>query len=94
MNKPTSKHKAGPIEISIWANKIDTASGKTTVLKATVERRYRKSDGEWASTTSYSKADIPQVIYCLQKAYDDIIAWENERAARRREGGDTTGLER
>jgi hypothetical protein len=90
MNKPKKKWKAGGVECSLFANEIDGPNGKAVVLKATVERRYRKANGDWASTNSYSKADIPQVIYCLQQAYAEIIDQDNERAARRRDEMDSS----
>jgi len=80
MNKPLAKFKAGSIECSIWENAIDTPQGKTTVLKATVERRYRNARGDWSSTNSYGKTDLPQVIFCLQRAYAEIIDHANNRS--------------
>lgn len=85
MKQPIAKFKAGAIEASIWENQIDTATGKVTVLKANIERRYKNAQGEWASTNSYGKADIPQVIFCLQRAYAEIIDRDNERSTRDRE---------
>lgn len=91
MKAPIAKYKAGSIECSIWENSIDTPTGKANVLKATVERRYRQSNGNWASTNSYSKADIPQVIFVLQQAYAEIIARSNEQAAQKRQQSEQGG---
>lgn len=86
MKQPIAKFKAGGIECSLWENDIQSATGTVTVLKATVERRYKNAQGEWAGTHSYGKNDLPQVIFCLQRAYAEIIDRDNERSAREREG--------
>ena len=84
MKKPIAKYKSGSIECSVWENAIDTPTGKAVVLKATVERRYRQVNGNWASTNSYGKTDLPQVIFCLQRAYAEIIDRDNTKAAQNR----------
>lgn len=84
MKQPIEKFKAGSIECSLWENQIDTATGKVTVLKANIERRYKNAQGEWASTHSYGKTDLPQAIFCLQRAYAEIIDRDNDRSTRER----------
>jgi len=37
-------------------------------LKATIERRYKDKDGEWKSSNSYGRNEIPLVIQVLQNA--------------------------
>ena len=49
-------------------------------LKATVERRYKDSNDNWKSSGSYSRNEIPLVIYCLQKAYAAMIDDQQQRA--------------
>ena len=72
--KPTTKFKAGRVSTALWENEITTKTGgKATVLKATVQRRYRDKDGNWQSSGSFSRNEIPLAIYCLQKAFDKII---------------------
>lgn len=86
MKQPITKFRAGGIECSLWENDIQTSTGTVTVLKATAERRYKNAQGEWAGTHSYGKNDLPLVIFCLQRAYAEIIDRDNERSAREREG--------
>lgn len=45
----------------------------TALTKATVERRYKDRDGSWKSTGSFSRNEIPLVIYCLTKAFDTMV---------------------
>lgn len=72
--KPTAKFKAGQVSAALWENEITAKKGgKATVLKATVQRRYKDKDGNWKSSTSFSRNEIPLAIYCLQKAFEKII---------------------
>jgi hypothetical protein len=43
--KPVAKFKAGQISAAIWENEISVNGGKTTVMKATVQRRYKDNQG-------------------------------------------------
>ena len=46
------------------------------MLKASVQRRYKDRDGQWKSSGSFSRNEIPLAIYCLQKAFEKIIETE------------------
>jgi len=72
--RPVAKFKAGQVSAAIWENEVTTKTGKqVTMLKATVERRYKDRDGEWKSSNSFSRNEIPFVIYCLEKSLEHII---------------------
>ena len=69
---------AGGVRAAIWENEIRVNGSAKTILKASVERRYRDKDGSWKSTTSFSRNEIPLAIYCLTEAFEAII--EEEKA--------------
>jgi hypothetical protein len=71
--KPVAKFKAGQVSAALWENEITANGHAVTVLKATVQRRYKDKSGSWKSSTSFSRNEIPLAIYCLQKAFDKII---------------------
>ena len=72
--KPVTKFKAGQISSALWENEITVNGKKVTVLKASVQRRYKDSkDGQWKSSTSFSRNEIPLAIYCLQKSFEHMI---------------------
>jgi len=74
MAKPAAKFRAGQISSALWENEITTKNGhKATMLKASVQRRYKDRDGQWKSSGSFSRNEIPLAIYCLQKAFEKII---------------------
>ena len=49
-----------------------------TILKATVQRRFKGRNGEWQSSGSFSRNEIPLAIHCLQKAFEKIIEMQSE----------------
>jgi hypothetical protein len=77
--RPVAKYTAGQVSAAVWENEVTTKAGKkVTMLKATVERRYKDKDGQWKSSNSFSRNEIPFVIYCLQKSLDHIIGSQQD----------------
>ena len=73
MAGPLKKFRAGSVSCALWENQA-TVNGKTvTMLKASVERRYKGKDGKWQSSSSFGRNEIPLAIYCLQKAFEAIV---------------------
>ncbi len=71
--KPIVRFSAGAVSAGLWENEI-TTNGKTgTILKAMVSRRYKDRNGNWKTTYSFSRNEIPLAIYCLQQAFEAII---------------------
>ena len=52
--------------------------GAVKILKATVQRRYKDKTGQWQSSGSFNRNEIPLAIHCLQKAFEKIIELQNE----------------
>jgi hypothetical protein len=78
---PIAKFKAGQVSSALWANEIDVKCSTVTILKATVQRRYKDKDGNWQSSGSFSRNEIPLAIYCLRKAFEKIIEKQQEVSA-------------
>ena len=79
---PAAKFKAGQVSAALWENEITTRNGhKATILKASIQRRYKDDkDGQWKSSTSFSRNEIPLAIYCLQKAFEKMLEKQIEGA--------------
>ena len=73
MAKPVAKFKAGQLSSALWENELSVNGRNVTVLKATVQRRFKDKDGQWKSSGSFSRNELPLAIYCLQKAFEKII---------------------
>ena len=85
--KPLAKVRAGTVSCALWENDINVNGIAKTVLKASIERRYKDKDGDWKSSTSFSRNEIPLAIFCLARAFDKII---NEETASK-SGGEELG---
>ncbi len=42
-------------------------------MKASTSKAYKDRNGQWNSTSSLNRDEIPLVMYCLQKAYAAMI---------------------
>jgi hypothetical protein len=70
------------VSAGIWENEITVNGTTKTVLKTTVSRRYKDNKtGEWRSSFSFSRQDIPLVIFCLSKAFEKMLGEENGDSA-------------
>ena len=69
--------KAGQVSAAIWENDIPMNGKTVTVLKASVQRRYKDKNGEWQSSASFGRNEIPLAIYCLEKAFQTMIEEQN-----------------
>ena len=75
MAKQTPAHKVrlGKITASIWANQTED---NDVWYSVTVERRF-KSNGDWKSSSSFGRDDLPVAAKAMDMAY----AWIWEQAA-------------
>ena len=73
MAGPLKKFRAGQVSAALWENEAKVNGRSVTMLKATVERRYKDKNDKWQSSGSFSRNEIPMAIYCLQKAFEAII---------------------
>ena len=80
MAQPIAKFKVGQIAAALWENDVVVNGKQVTMQKASVERRYKDRDGNWKSSGSFSRNEIPLAIYCLQKCFERIIQQEDEKA--------------
>jgi hypothetical protein len=79
MTQPVWKVRAGGnISCALWQNEV-TVNGRTvTMLKATVERRYKNKNGDWQSTGSFSRNEVSLVQYVLSKAFEKMVGEQEE----------------
>jgi len=75
---PIAKFRAGQVASAVWANDVEVKGRTVTILKATVQRRYKDKDDNWQSSGSFSRNEIPLAIHCLQKAFEKIVETQNE----------------
>lgn len=80
--KPVAKFRAGQVTCAVWENQITVGNQQQTILKASVNRRYRDKSGSWKSSQSFSRNEIPLAIHVLQKAFETML----ERPAEQEDG--------
>ena len=78
---PLAKFRVGQLASAVWSNDIEVKGRTVTILKATVQRRYKDKDGNWQSSGSFSRNEIPLAVYCLQKAFEKIVETQNTVSA-------------
>ena len=77
MAGPFKKFRAGQVSCALWENEAQVNGRSVTMLKATVERRYKDKNDKWQSSGSFSRNEIPLAVYCLQKAFEAIVEEQN-----------------
>jgi len=78
MAKPVKKFQAGQVTCALWENEISVNGSKKSVLKASLQRRYRDKDGSWKSSTSLSRNEVALAIYCLMQAFKAMVEGDTE----------------
>ena len=74
MVQPEKRFRCGACEVSIFDNIITRKDGKkVNVKKASFQKRYKNSDGEWKSTQSLDVNDIPKARLALYEAYKYLV---------------------
>jgi hypothetical protein len=67
------KDIAAQVAAAVWENNIEINGQPRRLLKAWVSRRYKDADGQWKTSTSFSRNEIPLVIHCLHEAFEFIL---------------------
>ena len=77
-NKPLARYRAGRITAALWASKVNFSRDHRPLLKVTVERRYRDAQGNWRSTSSFTRNEVPLVMHLLHHAFSEMVRRETE----------------
>ena len=75
---PVKKYKARAVAVALWESEVNINGQMRTVMRASVERRYKDADGQWKSSNSFNRNEIPLVQFCLGKAFEAML---EERSA-------------
>jgi hypothetical protein len=79
MKKPLMKFRASHgVSAAIWENNAEVNGRSVTMLKATVERRYKDSNGDWKSSGSFGRNELPMAILVMCQAFSKIVSQEQE----------------
>ncbi|MGD2109326.1 MAG: hypothetical protein PVI86_08025 [Phycisphaerae bacterium] len=75
---PVKKFRAGAVAAALWENEIKVDGRIVPTLKATIDRRYKDSAGNWKSSGSFSRNEIPLAVHVLQQAFEAMLEMNND----------------
>ncbi|MBW2124006.1 MAG: hypothetical protein JRH07_19475 [Deltaproteobacteria bacterium] len=75
MSSPKKRFVCGGVSASVWEDERESSGGTFLAKSVTFSRRYKRSDGEWDSTSSFKKNDLPRLEVVCRRAYEFL----NER---------------
>lgn len=70
MVSPEKRFKVGACSASVFANEIDTATGKAVVKTVQLERVYMDKNGTFKYTKVLHPRDLPKAILALQQGFE------------------------
>lgn len=62
---------------SVWENTFEKDGRPQVMLKAELSRRYKDRDGQWQSSNSFSRNELPMAIHVLKQAFAFMIDHTN-----------------
>lgn len=74
-NPPVDHIRLGAVQAAIWRN-LDR-EGRVR-YGVTIEKRYRNGDGEWHSTNSFGRDDLPLLAKAVDSAHTRIFELQTE----------------
>jgi len=75
-NKPVLTISDGALKASIWRNEAE----KGAFYSVTFARRYKRADGNFADTHSYSGAELLRLAKLAERAYENAHALREQAA--------------
>lgn len=73
-NKPIHVLRRRGVKVSVFENQ----SGEFTFHKVAVQKIYREEGGDWKTTASLGRDDLPIAIMLLRRAWEYIVDLEAE----------------
>lgn len=88
-SRPEKTFRAGHLSASIFRNTITVGDEQRVIPKVVFQKRYLKSEGNWATTGSLDVHELPKAVLVLEKAYAYLVSretgTEDTEQARRRQ---------
>src|SRR5690348_8899963 len=73
-NRPFHVIRRKGVKASIFVNR----SAENEFTKVTVQKIYRDEGGNWKTTSSFSRDDLPLVSLVTERAWEWILGWEEQ----------------
>ena len=94
--QPIERFRAGAVTGALFEDAVTINGQPGRITKATIGRRYKDRNGQWKTSQSFSRNEIPLAIYVLQKAFAAMVEKPSEEVEVARGGRDLScgGLSR
>jgi hypothetical protein len=79
-HQPIEKFRAGQVTCALFENEVLMNGQPRQIVNATLGRRYKDRNGQWKTSQSFSRNEIPLAIYVLEKAFEAMIEKRPEAA--------------
>jgi len=76
--QPIKRFQAGNVSCALFENEIQVDGGSRRLVKATACRSYKDRYGNWKTSQTYSRTEIPMAIIVLWKALEHMIQLDND----------------
>ncbi len=73
IQQPIRRFQAGPVSCALFENAIQVNGESRQIIKATLGRRYKDRYGNWKTSQSFSRNEIPLAIHVLQKSFEAML---------------------
>jgi len=71
--QPIRRFQAGQVSCALFENAIQVNGETRQIVKATLGRRYKDRYGNWKTSQSFSRNEIPLAIFVLQKSFEAML---------------------
>ena len=78
MSKPKKTFRLGCAVAAVWENERGVGDETYPFQSVTLSRRYKDNHGQWASSNSFNKNDLPKLKIVVQRAYEYMNSSESE----------------
>jgi hypothetical protein len=78
--QPEQTFRIGLVSAAVFCHTVEAGEGKRRDAKdirsVALQRRYKDTDGEWKSSTSFGLPELPQALEVIRMALDYVRAKE------------------
>ena len=77
-SKPVETFRHRKISVAVFENKSQKGG---TFFTTSVQNRYKPDDGDWQTTNSFMRDELPVLTELVRQAYAFILEKESDRSA-------------
>ena len=75
LNEPEKTFRAVNVEAAVWLNETEKDGKKIRNFSVTIQKSYKDDDGNWKTTKTFFRDDLPKLRLVIDKAYEFIALY-------------------